>query len=50
MEHLRQKINILDIQNLSERKEIEYNDSVLKELKSESNQNHLELERLRSIH
>ena len=46
---MRQKIDILDQQNLVERKEIEYHDSVLKDKKSESNQNQLELSRLRSI-
>ena len=49
VKHLRQKIDILDQQNLVERKEIEYLDSVLKDKKSESSQNHLELSRLRKI-
>jgi hypothetical protein len=40
VKRLRQKIDILDQQNLVERKEIEYLDSVLKDKKSESSQNH----------
>ena len=45
----RKRIDILDSQNLAERKEIDYLETVLVEQKHTAHQNNLELERVREI-